>query len=471
MKEGRNSYRDEDISGAVNRFKRSLISGSTKYFDVSEFEGIVEQLLEEGDLHKSEIAAQQGIQIHPNAVPLQLKYAQVLINKGNYEQSLQYLNLVEKIEKENPDVHLLKGSARMVMGDETTALRSFQKAIKLAGNEVDEILYQIATTYVQISNLNKALYYFEKSHEANPGNEMVLYDLGFFCDQLGKYDKSIKYYDKYLDIDPFSFSVWFNLGTVYNKSNQHEKAIEAYEFTLAIKDDFHMAHFNIGNALANLERYEDAILKYEEFLSKEPESDDALCYIGECYLNLENSEQAEKYYRLSADLNAENDSAWFGLGLIQWVIQEFDSSIMNVTKAIELDPDNSEYWLTLGKINRDADFMDNAIVAFKEAARIEPENPEIWTNWTDLYLDNNESRKSLRILKTSIKYNDDAVLKFKLCGMLLDTDESEALEWLQSALQQDFEKIDYLEENYPECMENEKVQLAIEEYKNQRNLD
>ncbi|MCF6358640.1 MAG: hypothetical protein L3J54_12635, partial [Draconibacterium sp.] len=79
MKEERENYRDDDLIEAVNRFKRSLISGRTKYFDVAEFESIVEQLLEEGDYKGSKIAAEQGIHIHPNAVTLQLKYAQVLI--------------------------------------------------------------------------------------------------------------------------------------------------------------------------------------------------------------------------------------------------------------------------------------------------------------------------------------------------------------------------------------------------------
>ena len=59
MNEDKDNYREDDIVGAVDRFKRSLISGRTKYFDVSEFEGIVEQLLDEGDLKGSEIAAKQ----------------------------------------------------------------------------------------------------------------------------------------------------------------------------------------------------------------------------------------------------------------------------------------------------------------------------------------------------------------------------------------------------------------------------
>ena len=173
MKEEKNKSRGEGSIGAVDRFKRSLISGRAKYFDVSEFEEIVEQLMDEGDLQSSEIAAKQGIQIHPNAVPLQLKYAQILLNKGLYKKSLKYIQIAEKIDATNPDVHLLKGSVRMLMGYEDEALLSFRKDIKNAGSDLDDILYHIGSTYIQIGEIQKALYYLEKASKANPKNEQV----------------------------------------------------------------------------------------------------------------------------------------------------------------------------------------------------------------------------------------------------------------------------------------------------------
>ena len=51
-----------------------------------------------GDINASEIAAQQGIQIHPNAVALHLKYAQVLLSKGKFEDAIKHLNFVERVE-------------------------------------------------------------------------------------------------------------------------------------------------------------------------------------------------------------------------------------------------------------------------------------------------------------------------------------------------------------------------------------
>jgi len=466
MEERDNNYWDDDNVEAVNRFKRSLISGRTKYFDVSEFEGIVEQLLEEGDLLGSEIAAEQGIKIHPNAVPLQLKYAQILINKGLYEKSLRYLKTAEKVDSKNPDVHLMKGSAQMIIGKESDALISFRKAVKYAGSEIDDILYQIGSTYVQIGNIPKAIYYFEKTIRANPYNDLALYDLGFFYDQENNLIKSIEYYNKYLDIDPFNQYVWFNLGTVYNKSEAHDRAIEAYEFAYALDSEFHMALFNIGNALANAENYSEAIEKYKEFLAIEPANDEAYCYIGECFLNLEDYVQSHEFYIRAIELNKDNDTAWFGIGLILWIEQNFEASLKFIKKAIKIDGENSEYWLTLGKINKDFNDKKNAVSALKKAARIEVENIEIWLTWTDLYLKFEEPVNAVRILKKGIEKNPDVMLKYRMAVLLFEQKrKEEAFQQLALALMQDSGQVEFMFELNPKLRKNSRIIKMMAEFK------
>ena len=465
MMEERDNNWDDDILEAVNRFKSSLITGRTKYFDVSEFEGIVEQLLEEGDIQGSEIAAEQGIKIHPNAVPLQLKYAQILMNKGLYERSLNYLKTAEKVDSKNPDVHLLKGSAQIVMGNETEAIKSFSKAIHFAGSEIDDILYQIGSTYVQVGDIKKAIYYFEKTAKVNPTHDLALYDLGFFHDQENNYERSIINYNKYLDIDPFNQYVWFNLGTVYNKTEEHSKAIEAYEFAYALNSEFHMALFNIGNALANEGKYIEAIAKYKEFLECEPAHDEAFCYIGECYLNIEDYAESVNYYNRALALNKNNDTAWFGIGLIYWIERDFESGIKNIKKSIRIDGLNSEYWLTLGKIYKDYDKKAEAVSALKKAAKIEPENIEIWFTWTDLYLKFDEPENAVNVLKKGITKNSDVILKYRMAALLFEIKRfREAYLELEVALIQDSEQLDFLFEFNPQLKKNKKISKMIADF-------
>ncbi len=466
MDEERDYFREEETSETVNRFKRSLVSGRKKYFDVSEFERIVEQLMDEGDLNASEIAARQGIQIHPNAVPLQLKYAQILLSKGKYSQAHQYLDFAERVENANPDVHLTRGSAWLIMGNEEEAKESFRKAVKYADGDKDDILYHIGSAYIQTGEIPTGISYFELAVEENPQNEMALYDLAFFCDQLGDYKKSIGYYNQFIDNDTYNYTAWFNLGIVYNKADKHEKAIDAYEYALAINENFHMALFNIGNALANAGKFEEAIEKYLEFLEFEPENDDAYCYMGECYLNLEDNIKSEYHYRRAIELNEENDTAWFGIGLLMWIEQKYESSIDYIIKALEIDESNSEFWLTLGKVYNDNNNRDEAMNAFKQGVRKDAANTEIWLTWAEALKKYNENQNAIRIIKHAIKNNDDSMLKYRLVAFLLENKKrKEAHEWLKIAMEQDFGNINYLFDIYPKSLKSKRLKKVVDDFR------
>jgi tetratricopeptide (TPR) repeat protein len=469
-KEDWNYLSEENFSEVLDRFKRSVATGRKSYFDVSEFESIVESLLDEGDIKTSEIAALQGIQIHPGAVPLQLKYAQVLLSKGKYQNALKYLNMAEQVEMNNPDIHLMKGSAWLVMGDETEAEKSFQKAIKNAGSEKDDILYHIGSSYVQTGEVGKAVTYFELSLQINPENELALYDLGFFSDQEGKYQKSIEYYNRYLDIDPFNFSIWFNLGISYNKSGNYDKAIEAYEFALALNDEFDQSLFNIANANANAGRYLEAIKQYHEYLKRDSENDDAFCYIGECYLNLEDHRKAEQNYQKAIEINPENDTAIFGIGLIKWMEKKWDKSIKFLKKAIRIDNLNSEYWVTLAKVYNDSNKLAEAEKVLIKAAELESENTEIWLTWVEIFLKWGELENAIRILKTGMDKNDEALLKYRMVTLLLEgKQEKEALNLLITAMEQDFSLVNYMFEIYPKALKNKKIRKLLKDFREENN--
>ena len=274
-KEERDNFFQDNNGEALVRFRKSLLSGKKSYFDVSEFEEIVENLLDEGDINTSEIAAQQGMQIHPEAVELQLKYAEVLLNQGKNAAALKHLNLIQKIEINNPDVLLMRGVALLLLGDEERAKKSFRKSLRYSGLGKDEVLHHIGNAYIQIGKIEKAIPYFEEALNINPKNLSVVEDLGFFSDMEGKFEKSIDYYNRYLDLDPFNYSIWFNMGFSQSSAGNFEKAIEAYEYASLLNDKYAYSLFNLGNAYANAGKFSEAIAKYAEYLEHDPRNDDA----------------------------------------------------------------------------------------------------------------------------------------------------------------------------------------------------
>lgn len=469
-KEDRYFTGEENISDMLSRFKSSMVSGRKDYFDVSEFEKLVEYFLDEGDISSSEIAARQGIQIHPGAVQLHLKYAQVLLNKGQYDKALEYIELAENIESGNPDIQILKGSAWLVLGEDVKAERAFSSALDAAGSDMEEILCNIGSAYVEAGETGRAMQYFERALLINPENEMALYELGFFNDQQGDFEKSTEYYNRYLDNDPFNYSVWFNLGISYNKAGKFEKAIEAYEFAGVLNEDFTQVIFNIGNAYANMGKFNQAIIKYKEFLKFNPKNDDAWCYIGECYLNMEDYSNSEYHYHKAVELNKENDTAWFGVGLIMWVEQKLDESVVFIKKALKIDNSNSEYWLTLAKVYNDKNKPVQAERALVKASGLDPDNSEIWLLWIDLCLQMDKPDKAMRIMKSALKANDDVLLKYRMVSLLLESkQEKDAFEMLHQAMKQEFIQISYLFDIYPKALKNKRINKLVKEFR-QNNI-
>ena len=445
----------------------SLKSGDFHYFDVSEYEEFIDFLNAEGDFETSEKVIAQALSTHPDSIPLKIRYAQSLLNRGEPEQARRELELLEDLETGNLEVFLLLGNCYLMEENEKSAEVCFKKAIHLAGEELDDILYNVGSSYISFGDIQKAVGFFERSFAENPDNEYVLNDLGYFSDQMGFPERSIYYYNLYLDIDPFNPAVWFNLGIAYNRTAQFEKALSAYDFTLALSDQFYHAIFNKANSLANLERYKEAIENYRTYVKFDAENDDAFCYMGECYLNMGRHRLAERFYAKALKINPDNDIALFSTGIICWITKDYERSISLMKKAISLEGETAEYWFSYARVLTDAGRGKEAMSAFKKASALNPGQADIWMQYAE-YLHNQGSiKEAIRILKKGIRHNNkDAAIKYLLAAYLFETDEEkEAAFQLEKALKLDFNRHDDLFRVYPKAAQNDSVKKLIGSYK------
>ena len=212
MRDFDSNYKEQsDAFEILQRFRESLENGRPGYFDVNDFDDIIDYLISEGDFDMAETALQHALDIHPGALSLRIRLVQSLINNGDANTALSELQTIVLLDSQNAEVFLLKGAALLILEEEEEAADNFEKAIQLAGQDADDILYHIGSSFISYGDQRRAVGYLERAFQHNPDNEMVLYDLGYFHDQLGSPENSIHYYNLYLDIDPFNASVWFNL--------------------------------------------------------------------------------------------------------------------------------------------------------------------------------------------------------------------------------------------------------------------
>lgn len=457
-------YENDDVFNAVRRFEDMLGKKAQYFFDVYEFEEIINYYIDTNNFTKAVSATEYGYRLYPDSTIIQLKIAHLLIDRGKAAESIGILNKIEQIEQSNYEVYILKGSAYNLLGKVSEARQHFDKAVSLSHNDNrDTVLYNIGLTFEQQSNYEAAVQYFLEAYQTDPGNYTILFDLAFCYDQLSQAEQSIYYYNKYLDEEPYSDLAWFNLGTVYNKTEQFEKSIEAYDFAIAINENYSSAYYNKANILSNLERYKDALVEYLEFLKFDEKHTLAHCYIGECYEKLGRYEESLFFFQKAIAIDPNCSEAWFGQGVVKMHLECYDESLSYINRALDLNEDNTEYLYAKGMVYMRQNDHSNGIQVYKQLVELDPSDFEAWLNYSELLVDSGKLDVAVDVL---LKANDlnfnNAHINLRLASyMFLQSNIPQGLNYLDKAFELNIPLIDELYDFYPEAANNEAISSLI----------
>ena len=124
-------YENWEVSSSVKRYEAMRKNGSFIYFDVEQFEDIVNFYIDTNQLNNAQDACNTGLTIHPGSAELKLKNAQLLVGRGNPTEALNWLNQVSEMQLGNHEYHLTKGMALVLSGFASKAQPFFDKAIEL----------------------------------------------------------------------------------------------------------------------------------------------------------------------------------------------------------------------------------------------------------------------------------------------------------------------------------------------------
>jgi len=461
-------YSEDGLFECITRFEDMLNRNNSCYFDIFEFENIIDYYIDQHNFLNARAAIERGLRQHPYSTSLKYRLAQIYIQNGKPSKGLHFLREIEAMEETNCDFFLLKGSALNVLGKKEEAFIAFDRAIKLSSEAKDEVIFNIAYSYLNTRRYNLAIKYFLLANEVNPKNILVLQELAYVYEKLDKLDKSVIYYNKYLDLDPYSENTWFNLGMVYVSLEEYNKAIEAYDYAIAICPDYISAYFSRANALINQERYKEAIKSYEEIINLEPDNIQAFTCIGECYEKINLYKRAIHYYKKAIIIDTTFDDAWFGIGMAHFQMEEFLLSLKFFLHANSIDPENPEYWFMLGETYKELNILDKSIEAYNRAVELDPNDYDAWLSHADICFMENNLFEAITILKKAYQYNKEiSAINYNLAAYYLYNNQPNlASEFFEKGLSINFSEHRDLLSRYPLTSHNELFSKLIRKYKN-----
>jgi tetratricopeptide (TPR) repeat protein len=460
-------FENEEFQVLLRKYEDMRSGAQPIFFDVEEFEQIIDYYLDDFQFDEAREAANLGKRQHPASVEIKYKFIHIYIEQGQPKKALTMLEEIPIWEENNPERYFLKGTALCLIGRLKESESQFDRGLELSEDETFEALINISIAFENVRHFEQALKYLLQAYRQQPENLSVLYDLGYFYDRLHRFDKSLKYYQQYLDLDPYSDNVWYNMGIVYHKLEFFEKAVEAYEFSIAINPDYASAYFNKASVWVNAGRYDKAIASYREFLEVEPESTQAYCYIGDCYEQMDNLEDALGAFRKVIELDNSDPEGWFGAGMIYHRKEEHHEAITYILKAIEFDNSNIDYWINLGYANEDAGLLEEALKCYIYVTRADAKDLDGWGALTGLLMKEGEYEKALGFLREAfVQHSGDPGIKIKMAVCHLKLGEKElTVKFLEEALEGNADLESEFAYYFPERIREPDIERIIQQYK------
>jgi len=467
MEDDRFSYSyEEELKNAVQKFERMKKNHENYFFDVIEFETIIDYYIESNNSIKAFEAATLASEQHPHSVSIQLRKARVLLDRGRAVEALRILKKLENIEPGNHEIYVAKGTAMGILGDIQGAKKMFDFALTLDSDDPGNILFSITSVLQNLNYYECLIPYLKKLITIEPDFYAHIYDLAYAYEKTEDFENSISCYLKYLENEPFSDSAWYNLGIIYNKQENYEKALEAYDYALAINAQNTFAIFNKGNILCNLDRYSDAIPVYHEYLENEPDSFEAMTYLAESYEKTGDLVMAKKYYHEAIELAPEYADPWFGLGIIALESGNPDDSLIFLRKAVRLDDENPEIWYMLGKAHYAKNEKKDTLRCFREALKLDAYYNEVWTDLGRMILYDGFVPKALPYLEKAYKIIGDIPgINYLLASFYMHSGSMDkACRHLLLALDIDKELFKDFHDIFPVHIFNRKIKKLLESY-------
>ena len=207
-------YQEEDLKGSLSSFEQSLKHDEVKYFEVHEFEFIIDHYLSSGDIDNCRNALQKAFDIHPNSHEINKRLAQLKNLEGLFDSAIKQIENTYRahgIEKDI-DFYLILGEALLSVQKPQKAKEAFDEAIRISGDEYFDIVTTVAALYQQEGFFEQVIYHLQKIEQEDSS---LLFDIALAYHNLFDFKNAIKYFKRFIPTAPFSVDVWYYIAKSY----------------------------------------------------------------------------------------------------------------------------------------------------------------------------------------------------------------------------------------------------------------
>lgn len=188
-----------------------------------------------GDYLEAEAEVKQAIELDPGNAVAYAYYAEILIDKGLFEDIETAIEMSRKAQELAPnslETHRVRGYVLYATGNYDAAIQEYTAALAI-NDKIWDLHYSLGVVYKFEEEYDLAVREMLAAFSLNPTEADIPTDISRTYASIGQFGKAIQYAEQALSIDASRPELHGNLGVMLYKNGEYERAIE--EFTLAVR--------------------------------------------------------------------------------------------------------------------------------------------------------------------------------------------------------------------------------------------
>lgn len=237
---------------------------------------------------------------------------------------------------------------------------------------LDDEYVQLANTFRDEGNQEKAATYYQKALETNPSNFQARFNFANLLYGQDKMNQAIEQYEKVVEIKSDCASAYFNLGVCCARQNAFDKAIKAYENTIKYNPGHTRALQQLVMILIKQNRQKEALEYAKKALALDPNDFETVWRTGQAYRHLDKFDDAVPYFRKAVELDSKNIHAILDLANILNMIEETDEAIKWYRRILDINPKIHEALYNLGFTLKKQGHIKDAMEIYHKLLELKP---------------------------------------------------------------------------------------------------
>ena len=334
-----------------------MVSGKSSYYDSSEIEDAVFDLLDEAKTDEACELAETGVKLHPGDETLEKLLCWIYLHTQQVDKAEQIFARYEHDGTES--TVKLKFCFEVINGHPQSALSNFFQYLESKGiksldwvTTIDE-MFDAIPHEVLIPHLEKAANLIQDNAEALGRVGAMLMDCKQFLPAVHVLEKS-------LDMDAYDIFSWQDLSRCYFELNDLEKCAESCDYGLAIDPENPMLNFTRGYLHYNNNEWADAVRTME-----------VARRFAEGRLHNDNINLTED------EIQANTTITYHILGTSYAALGKVDEAIECFEILMERNPNNEEFLMELSTLLLDEGDLPKTLALAERGLQHSPKNTNI----------------------------------------------------------------------------------------------